>query len=62
MHTLGASKCMHVVHSVGFAIDVGFGWFYFNGGSMANRVNHTTNDIQVCFDEVPLISTMHWWW
>ena len=24
MHTLGASKCMHVVHSVGFAIAVGF--------------------------------------
>ena len=28
MLTLGASKCMHVVHSVGFAIVVGFGWFY----------------------------------
>ena len=28
MHTLGASKCMHVVHSVGFVIAVGFGWFY----------------------------------
>ena len=28
MHTLGASKCMHVVHSVGFAFGVGFGWFY----------------------------------
>ena len=27
MHTLDASKCMHVVHSVGFAIAVGFGWF-----------------------------------
>ena len=24
MHTLDASKCMHVVHSVGFAIVVGF--------------------------------------
>ena len=30
MHTLGASKCMHVVHSVGFAIAVGFGQFYLN--------------------------------
>ena len=28
MHTLGASKRMHVVHSVGFVIAVGFGWFY----------------------------------
>ena len=28
MYTLGVSKCMHVVHSVGFAIAVGFGWFY----------------------------------
>ena len=28
MYTLGASKCMHMVHSVGFAIVVGFGWFY----------------------------------
>ena len=28
MHTLGASKCMHVVHSVGLAMDVGDGWFY----------------------------------
>ena len=28
MHTLGASKCMHVVHSVGFALGVGDGWFY----------------------------------
>ena len=28
MHTLGASQCMHVVHSVGFTIGVGFGWFY----------------------------------
>ena len=27
-HILGASKCMHVVHSVGFAIAVDFGWFY----------------------------------
>ena len=33
MHTLGASKCMHVVHSVGFAITVGFGWFYLIGHS-----------------------------
>ena len=30
MHTLGASKCMHVVHSVGFAMGVGDGWFYLN--------------------------------
>ena len=30
MHTLGASKCTHVVHSVGFAIAVGFGWFYLD--------------------------------
>ena len=30
MHTLGASKCMHVVHSVGFAIAIGFGWFYLS--------------------------------
>ena len=30
MHTLGASKCMHVVQSVGFAIVVAFGWFYLN--------------------------------
>ena len=28
MHTLGASICMHVVHSVGFAMGVGDGWFY----------------------------------
>ena len=28
MHTLGASKYMHVVHSDGFAMGVGFGWFY----------------------------------
>ena len=28
MHTLGASKCMHVVYGVGFAMDVGDGWFY----------------------------------
>ena len=28
MHTLGASKCMHVVHSVGFAMGVGDGWVY----------------------------------
>ena len=28
MHTLGASKCMHVIHSVGFAIVVVLGWFY----------------------------------
>ena len=38
MQTLGASKCMHVVHSstkrmhvvhsVGFAFGVGLGWFY----------------------------------
>ena len=28
MHTSGASKCMHVVHSVvGFAMGVDFGWF-----------------------------------
>ena len=30
MHTLGASKCMHVVHSVDFVIADGFGWFYLN--------------------------------
>ena len=30
MHTLGASKCMHVVHSVGFAMGVGDGWFYLS--------------------------------
>ena len=29
MHTFGSTECMHVVHSVGFAINVGFGWFYF---------------------------------
>ena len=28
MHTLGASKCMLVVHSVGIAMGVGFGGFY----------------------------------
>ena len=28
MHTLGASICMQVIHSVGFAIAVGFGWFW----------------------------------
>ena len=27
MHALGASKYMQVVHSVGFAMGVGFGWF-----------------------------------
>ena len=27
MHSLGASKCMHVVHSVGFVIAVGFSGF-----------------------------------
>ena len=31
MHTLGASKCMHVVHSVGgFAFGGGFGYTYLN--------------------------------
>ena len=33
MHTFGASKCMHVVHSVGFAIDIGL------VGSTLQRVN-----------------------
>ena len=30
MHTLGASKCMHVVRSVGFAMGVGDGWVYLS--------------------------------
>ena len=30
MHTLGASKCMHVVHSVGFAFGGGSGYTYVN--------------------------------
>ena len=36
MHTLGASKFMHVVHTVGFAIDVGFGWFYLTCNTEGN--------------------------
>ena len=28
MHTLGDSKCMHMVHIVGFTMGVGDGWFY----------------------------------
>ena len=31
VNTLGASKSMHVVHSVGFAMGVGDGWFHLTG-------------------------------
>ena len=42
MHTLGASKCMHVVHSVGFAIDVGFGLFYLTYLLLLGRLRNQT--------------------
>ena len=32
MDTFGSTKCMHVVHSIGFAMGVGDGWVYLNHG------------------------------
>ena len=32
---------MHVVHSVGFAIDVGFGWFYVTPSVVMSPILYT---------------------
>ena len=51
MHTLGASKCMHVVHSVGFAIAVGFRWFYHSSymkGTQKVCPKLQTNQVFLC--------------
>ena len=39
MHTLGAFKCMHVVHIGGFRFGGGFGYMYLSVGHQGPGVN-----------------------